>query len=226
LQGEEEKAEFVKTFRDLLHIKSSLETFAEFSFEDLGIPEQEFYDYQSKYLDIYEERKNNENEVESILDQIDFELELTVRDIVNFDYIILLIVGLKNISSQVVKDKKIDEILSIFDRDARLRKKKDLIRKFIEENLPKISESDDVEKVFVEFWASERADNLKNIAENENIPLDKFEELIGEYLYTQKIPRGQDIVDLMPKQPRLLERQGIISRIKSAIENIVDIFEW
>ena len=225
LQGEEEKAEFVKTFRDLLHIKSSLETFAEFSFEDLGITEQEFHNYQSKYLDVYEERKNSD-EVESILDQIDFELELTVRDIVNFDYIILLIAGLKNIGSSVVREKKIDEILNIFDRDVKLRKKKDLIRKFIEENLPKIAKSDDVEKAFVEFWESEKADNLKTVAEDENIPLDKFEELIGEYLYTQKMPRGQDIADLMPEQPKLLERQGLINRIKSAIENIVDIFEW
>ncbi len=226
LQGEEEKAVFVKTFRDLLRIKSSLETFAEFSFKELGISEQEFYDYQSKYLDIHEERKDNESETESILDQIDFELELTVRDIVNFDYIIHLIAGLKNISSKAVREKKTEEILRLFDRDVKLRKKKDLIKKFIEENLPKIDKADDVEKVFSEFWASERSGNLKDIAENENIPLDKFEELIGNYLYTQRLPHGQDIVDLLPEQPRILERQGIIDRIKSAIENIVDIFEW
>lgn len=226
LQGEEEKAEFVKTFRDLLRIKSSLETFAEFSFNELGITEQEFYDYQSKYLDIHEERKNNENDAESILDQIDFELELTVRDIINFDYIIQLIAGLKNISSDVVRKKKTEEILRIFDRDVKLRKKKDLIRKFIEENLPKISKSDDVEKMFSEFWASERADVLKKVALSENIPIEKFEQLIGEYLYTQKFPREQDIADLMPEQPKILERQGIIDRIKNAIENIVDIFEW
>lgn len=226
LQGEEEKAVFVKTFRDLLRIKSSLETFAEFSFGELGITEQEFYDYQSKYLDIYEERKNHESGDESILDQIDFELELTVRDIINFDYIIQLIAGLKNISSDAVRKKKTEDILRIFDRDTKLRKKKDLIRKFIEENLPKIDKSDDVEKVFSEFWASERSDVLKSIAQTENIPLDKFEHLIGEYLYTQRLPHGQDIVDLLPEPPRILERQGIIDRIKGAIENIVDIFEW
>jgi type I restriction enzyme R subunit len=56
LQGEQAKAVFVKTFRDLLRIKSLLETFAEFSFDGLGISEQEFYDYQSKYLDIHEEQ--------------------------------------------------------------------------------------------------------------------------------------------------------------------------
>ena len=43
LKSEEEKAVFVKTFRDLLRIKSSLETFAEFSFSDIGITEQELY---------------------------------------------------------------------------------------------------------------------------------------------------------------------------------------
>jgi len=226
LKGEEEKAIFVKTFRDLLRIKSSLETFAEFSFENLGISEQEFYDYQSKYLDIYEERKNDDSGIESILDQIDFELELTIRDIINFDYIILLIAGLKNISNDTIREKKAEDILKIFDRDARLRKKKDLIKKFIEENLPKIAKADDVEKSFSEFWASERSETLKKLAKDENIPTENIEKLIGEYLYTQKLPREQDIADMLPEQPRIMERRVIISRIKSAIENIVDMFEW
>ena len=226
LQGEEERAEFVKTFRDLLRIKSSLETFADFSFTDLGITEQEFYDYQSKYLDIYEDRKNSEAGPESILDQIDFEIELTVRDIINFDYIIQLLVGLKNITSDIVRQKKTEEILHLFDRDVQLRKKKDLIKKFIENNLPKLGVKGDVEKAFGDFWTSERAKTLKGIAKSENIPVEKLEKLIGEYLYTQKLPHGQDIVDVLPETPKILERQGIIERIKGAVENIVDMFEW
>ena len=83
-----------------------------------------------------------------------------------------------------------------------------------------------MEKAFAEFWSSERSETLKNIAKSENIPVEKIEELIGEYLYTQKLPNGQDIVDLLPEAPRLLQRQGIIDRIKSAIENIVDMFDW
>ncbi len=226
LQGEEEKASFVKSFRDLLRIKSSLETFAEFSFDDLGISEQEFYDYQSKYLDIHEERKKHDPEKESILDQIDFELELTVRDVVDFDYIIQLIAGLKDISSDAVREKKTEEILKLFDRDVKLRKKKELIKKFIEENLPKVGKDGNVEEAFEKFWSSERSTALKDVAQTENIPLEKFEQVIGEYLYTQKLPHSQDIIDLLPEAPKILERQGIIDRIKNAIENIVDIFEW
>jgi type I restriction enzyme R subunit len=226
LQGESERAEFVKTFRDLLRIKSSLETFAEFSFKDLGINEQEFYDYQSKYLDVYEDRKKHDGQTESILDQIDFEIELTIRDVINFDYILKLIAGLKNISSDTIRKKKTEEILRLFDRDVQLRKKKDLIKQFIEENLPKLGKNGDVEKAFNEFWSSERSNALKNIAKSERISIDDFEKLIGEYLYTQKLPHGQDIVDLLPTAPKILERQGIVDRIKDAIQNIVDIFEW
>lgn len=226
LQSEEEKAVFVKLFRDLLRIKSSLETFSEFSFTKLPLSEQEFYDYQSKYLDIYEARKSSAANAESILDQIDFELELTIRDIINFDYIILLIAGLKDITSDTLRDKKTSEILKLFDRDIQLRRKKDLIKKFIEENLPKISKSENVAKAFNDFWNSERSKNLKQIAESENIPLEKLEGLIGEYLYSQKLPRGQDIADMLPTPPKILERESIIGRIKSAIKNIVDIFEW
>ena len=38
----------------------------------------------------------------------------------------------------------------------------------------------------------------------ENIPVEKFEKLIGEYLYTQKLPHGQDIVDMLPEAPKIL----------------------
>ncbi len=226
LQSDEDKETFVKAFRDLLRIKSSLETFAEFNFKNMSISSQEFYDYQSKYLDIYEERKTHEVGDESILDQIDFEIELTRRDIINFDYIILLLAGLKNIKSDSVREKKTEEVLHIFDRDIQLRKKKDLIKKFIEENLPKIDKSASIEKAFNEFWSSERSNVLKKIAKKENIPIEKIEHIIDEYLYTQKLPKGQDIADLLPETPRILERQSIINRIKTAIQNIVDVFEW
>jgi len=226
LQGETEKAEFVKSFRDLLRVKASLETFAEFSFDVLDISEQEFYDYQSKYLDIHEERKNINAEKESILDQIDFELELTIKDLIDFDYIIKLIAGLKNITSAKVREKKTEDLLRIFDRDVKLRKKKDLIRQFIEENLPKIKNQDDVEKAFNKFWNSKRLDSLKKVAKKENIPEEKFENLIGEYLYTQKLPRDQEIADSVTGGVKILGRQGVIDRIKQAIQNIIELFEW
>jgi type I restriction enzyme, R subunit len=226
LRGEQEKANFVQAFRDLLRLKSSLETFAEFSFEDLGITEQEFYDYQSKYLDIHAGIKDREAEKESILDQIDFELELTVRDLINFDYIIQLIAGLKNITSDAVRTKKTEDILKVFDHDVNLRKKKELVKKFIEESLPRIGRSEEVEAAFAEFWTSERANKLRNLSESEHITPEAIEALIGEYLYTDRLPSGEDIVERLPERPRLMEHKSVVNRIREAIKDIVDVFEW
>lgn len=226
LRGEEERADFVQTFRALLRMRSSLETFVEFNYEDLGISEQEFDDYQSKYLDIFETRKLQRDQKESILDEIDFELELTVRDLVNFDYIIQLIAGLKEMTSDKLREEKIEEILRIFDRDAKLRKKKELIRKFIEESLPKVRRLEDVEGAFSKFWSHERSNILKHLAKSEKIPLDRVEDLLGEYVYTQKMPRDQRIVDLMPKKPDILKRGTIADRIRKSLKDIVEIFEW
>jgi len=56
----------------------------------------------------------------------------------------------------------------------------------------------------------------KNIATTEKIPLKEFQKLIREYLYTQRLPQDQVIVDLIPEQdqPHILERKGVIDRIK------------
>ena len=35
-----------------------------------------------------------------------------------------------------------------------------------------------------------------------NISTEKIEQLVGEYLYTQKLPQGQEIVDLLPEVPK------------------------
>lgn len=225
LMGEEEKSEFVKSFRDLLRIKSSLETFAEFNMGELGISEQEFYDYQSKYLDIYEERKKSDMDKESVLDEIDFEIELTRTDNINYDYIIRLIIGLQNLKSTKDREKKTEEILNVLDRDVKLRKKKDLIKKFIEDNLPTLSSKENIEDAFSKYWDNQKLEKIKEIATNENIDQEKIENMIGEYLYTQKLPRDQKIVDMLPPL-KLLERRGIVDRVKGAILNVVDVFEW
>jgi len=54
---------------------------------------------------------------------------------------------------------------------------------------------------------------------------ERIEKLIGEYMYTQKFPRKQEIADMLPYNPPYLKREGIISRIKKAIESIIGIFE-
>jgi type I restriction enzyme R subunit len=115
LISEEEQFEFVKLFRELLRTKNILVTFADFSFETLGIDEQTFEDYKSKYLDIYDKVRNeNEKEKVSILDDVDFELELIRRDEINIDYILNLLSNLSDApeSKQAEQKKAILDLVS------------------------------------------------------------------------------------------------------------------
>lgn len=227
LKSEELRQEFVRAFRELMRMKSAMESLAEFDFADLGIEEQEFFDYQSKYLDIYDELKTrSDDEPVSILDEVDFELELTTRDVVNYDYIIKLIAGLKEATTDKAHEKKVEEILGVFDRDARLRKKKDLVREFIEENLPDISHSEEVEAAFEDYWQAKEHAYLKKVAETEAVDVEDLHELVGEYLYTDRLPRGEQIISKLPEKPPILKRHKIVNKVKGAIAEVVEIFEW
>ena len=96
LENEEKERLFVQIFRELIRLKNILGWFADFSFDHLGIDEQKFEDYKSKYLDIYDKVKSeNRKEKVSVLDDVDFEVELIWRDDVNVAYIIRLLAKLK-----------------------------------------------------------------------------------------------------------------------------------
>ena len=124
------------------------------------------------------------------------------------------------------RQKKTEEIHRVFDRNARLRKKKDLVREFIEENLPQVALSEEVEAAFEEFWDKKEHEYLKEVADDEGINVDDLHELVGEYLYTDRLPRGKQIIGMLDEKPRILEYQGIVDRIKGAISEAVEIFKW
>jgi type I restriction enzyme R subunit len=52
LQSEEEELAFVQAFRALLRTKNVLASYTDFSWDELGIDEQTFKYYETKYLDL------------------------------------------------------------------------------------------------------------------------------------------------------------------------------
>jgi type I restriction enzyme R subunit len=102
LESEEAEAQFVQAFRKLMRAINVLQSYTDFDWEDLLIDEQEFVDYKSKYLDLYEKvKRDNEKQKTSILDDIDFELELIHRDQINVAYILKLLAQLKGEKASV-----------------------------------------------------------------------------------------------------------------------------
>ena len=225
LESEEDELAFAKAFRELMRTLNVLKTFTEFTFEDISINEQTFEDYKSKYLDLRDKVKR-ENSVEkvSILNDIDFELELIHRDEINVTYILKLLANLKNLVSVEEQEKQLKNIMDIVAGDTQLRSKRELIEKFINEHLPTIEDSEDIPDEFVQFMTVEKLQAIKALSKEENLDSEKLEKLIGDYMFTEKIPLRDDIIDTMNIRPSLKERKTKAERITNKVLEFVETF--
>lgn len=224
LETEDDEYKFIKTFRELMRIKNVLVTFADFSFDDLAMSEQEFADYASKYGDLYDKvRSDRAREKVSILEDVDFELELLHRDEINVAYILRLLANYNNAAPEEKEriNKRISDLLAT---DVQLRSKRELILEFIDKNLPEVADEDRITDEFDIFWNKKRKEAFENLCREENIPPEKVSQIIGEYLFTERTPLPQTIVDLLANKPKLLERKTIVERITDKILKYVDVF--
>lgn len=222
LPSETEKLEFVKAFRELMRLKNVLNTFTEFSYDDLDISEQDFEDYQSKYLDIRDDVKNDKEKV-SILDDIDFELELIRRDEINVAYILTLLAKLHEAKPKEHKQLK-KAISDMLASEIEMRSKKELIERFIEENLPLIRDSELVADEFETFWTVEKKKALKDLSKEENLDFKKLIDVISNYLFTEKVPLRDEVIGIMNERPSLRQRASLSERITNKIIDFVKTF--
>ena len=224
LATEEDEFAFVKAFRELMRLKNVLTTFTEFTFDDLSMQEQMFEDYKSKYLDLFDKvKQNRQKEKVSILNDIDFELELIHRDEVNVSYILKLLAKLKN-ASRAEKERQEKALLDLISGEAQLRSKRELIEKFIQENMPLIEDPEDIPEAFENFWDSERKSALDQLSKDEKLQYDRVEEVIGDYLFTEKKPLREDVIGMMVKRPSLKERASTAERVTQKIMDFVETF--
>jgi type I restriction enzyme R subunit len=224
LESEEDEAAFVQAFRKLLRNLNVLQSYTDFNWEDLPIDEQEFEDYKGKYLDLYEKVKREaQKEKVSILDDIDFEIELIHRDRINVAYIIKLLAQLKGAKiSEAQAQKK--AIIDLLGGDVLLRSKRELIEKFIDENLPFIHDLDAIEDEFDQFWQEQKVLALGKLCEEENLSKDQFKALIDAYIYSGQEPIRDDVFKCLDNRPSILEAREIGERILEKMKEFVDVF--
>ena len=225
LPDENAQYEFIQRFRELLKLKNVITSFTDYKEGDLALAEQSFEDYKSKYLDIYERVKHeNQNEKDSILNDVDFEVVLIHRDQINVAYIILLLTEwLKNGGKGKKADrlkKQIDDYLS---GEIQLRSKRVLIEQFIEESLNGLS-PDGVPEEFESFWAKKKRDAVEELCSTEKLNKEKLEKLIENYQFTNQPPRSGELVAALDYKPTILERKSVISRIGDSINRFIETF--
>ncbi|MEO1954126.1 MAG: type I restriction endonuclease subunit R [Campylobacterales bacterium] len=226
LNNEDTKLAFIKAFREIIRVKNILDGFSDFKWSDLKMQNQEFEDYKSKYLDMYEEIGGNAgNGIEkvSILEDVDFELELIHKDEINVLYILKLLVIYKN-ADEKEKQKQKENINNIINGNASLRSKRELIEKFINENLMQISDDNSIDDEFDKFLDVEKTTAFKKLCEEENLNCEEVQKVVDTYLYDERKPLNSDIVKTLNFKPKLLERKKVVPRILEKIVKFVEVY--
>lgn len=207
-----------------MRVQNVLATFTEFTYDDLGMNEQTFENYKSKYLDLYESVKaDNQKEKVSILNDIDFELELIRKDEINVAYILTLLAKLYGAKPKD-REQQRKAISDMMSSDTQLRSKKELIEKFISQNMPSISDSDNIESAFDVFWTNEKKKAIRQLSDEEDLDYTNLVATVSQYLFTQKKPLRDEVIALMNSRPSLKERATASKRITSKIMGFVETF--
>ena len=228
LETEDNKLNFIELFKNIVRVMNRLETFTDFSFDDLDIEKDEFESFKSKYIDMYDTliggRKDGDKT--SVIDEIDFEIELLRKDSINVAYIVSLIKNLNSKESSFAKD--VEFILRTLESVPSLRNKRELLEKFIEENkaILTFDSKEDVESNLAEFLKKEKEKAIQDMINEEELKPEVVGEIIDKCEFTERTADYSDIKDSFIKKPSILKLKPRIETIQHKIEDILDKFNF
>ena len=249
LQSENDNKNFVLAFRDIIRKHAEIQIYEDYSedADDLGLTEQQFNDYKSKYLDITVGFINPpvtppvvaEDPVpygsNQGLEDIDFCLELLHSDIINVAYILELIADLDPYSDDY--SAKRQHIIDTMIKDAGMRGKAKLIDGFIKKNVDEDKENfmtgrnkadgtNELEERLNQYIVSERNKAICDLADEEQISSEVLNLYIKEYDYLQK--EQPEIIQkaLREKHLGLIKTRKALTRILDRLRCIIRTFSW
>ena len=211
--------------------------------EELAMPEQEFMDFRSKYLDmalgntVPDNQEAADPEVpygeQQTIEDIDFCLELLHSDIINVAYILQLIADL-NPSDEDYQERR-RQIIDTMIKDAEMRNKAKLIDGFIQQNVDedrdnfervKADGTMDLESRLNNYVKEERNKAIEQLAKTEGVPVEVLDRFLSEFDYLKKM-KTEIIQEAVREQHLGLSKtRKAVKRILAALNNIINIFNW
>lgn len=229
IEAESEEYKFIVRFRELTRTLTSLKTFCEFEFteEVVGISDQEYQDFRSKYFRLYEKSKK-EVEKTSILKDIDFEIELMCTDKINVEYILKLIASIDLTNPKDIKSKrrKISEELDKTG-DESLRLKKDLLKDFLDRVIPKLKSTDTVSDELDSYLEKAKNEEINKFADEINLEPEDVKRFIAEEEFSGFI-NNENLQKIVKEKVKggLKEKRKIKNKIKEFVFNHIKKFNY
>jgi len=225
LKGIKAKEKFIKAFRSVLRKHNVLSNDTDFKFDDVDITKQELADYGSKYRDLQPTVKLYKEEAvkESILGEIDFEIELLGTTKVDADYILDLL-G-KMVGSDVEgKEKLKEKLLRQITNDIKQHSKRELIQRFIEEQLVHIENPMNIADALEDFFANEREKALFKLSTEYAVKPEQLGEVIDRYVWLgQEVPK-EEMTDLLKGKHSYMQTRKLSTNLSEAVNGYAETY--
>lgn len=216
--GEQNKKDFISLFGAILRLKNILTAFDAFEGNEI-IPDRDIQDYQSIYIDLWQEIKPGKSEKENINDDIVFEIELIRQVEINIDYILMLVAKYHDGNCE---DKKIlVTIDKAINSSIQLRSKKDLIENFIRT----VDASIEADKDWRRFVLEQKETDLSAIITEERLKPEETRKFIDNSFRDGTLKTtGTDIDKIMPPVSRfggggrMAKKQGVTQKLMKFFE--------
>lgn len=218
--GEESEKRFIGLYGSLLKSINILSSFDQFEGQEI-LSDRQLQDYQSNYLDLQEKwRKRRGADKENINDDLVFETELIRQVEVNIDYILLLVQ--KYHDTNCTNKEILVNISKAIGSSMQLRSKKELIENFI----GSVNADTDVEQSWKDFVRQQKAEDLKELIESENLRPEETERFIeSSFRDGQVRTTGTDIDKILPPMSRFGGSGNRQEKKKTVVERLQTFFE-
>ena len=218
--GEESEKRFIGLYGSLLKSINILSSFDQFEGQEI-LSDRQLQDYQSNYLDLQEKwRKRRGADKENINDDLVFEAELIRQVEVNIDYILLLVQ--KYHDTNCTNKEILVNISKAIGSSMQLRSKKELIENFI----GSVNADTDVEQSWKDFVRQQKAEDLKELIESENLRPEETERFIeSSFRDGQVRTTGTDIDKILPPMSRFGGSGNRQEKKKTVVEKLQTFFE-
>ena len=226
---EETKKDFIRLFGELLRLRNLLSVFDDFDETTKIISDMDFADYKGWYNNYYEEfrRSKEDNDKETINDDLVFEIELMRHDQINIKYILDLIQ--KYHDSNCKDAELVVRISREIAGSPDMRDKRELIERFIERMTAE--KGKDVGDEWIKYIEQEKENELKAIIKEENLKEQETKIFIERAFKNGYITEtGTGIAKILPPSNPFLpesgeKKQTVIAKLKEYLKKFINTIE-
>ena len=218
--GEEAQKAFIRLYGTILKLRNILAVFDRFEGMEI-LSERDLQDYQSIYLDLYQEFRGKEKaEKDAINDDIVFEMELIKQVEINIDYILMLI---RKYRDSQMQDKEIAiSIAKSIDSSLELRNKKELIEAF----LASLTPDGDIDDEWRAFVAARKEEELERIIQEEKLRPEAAREFMQNAFRDGFLQvNGTALTKVLPPVSRFTPTGDRAKKRETVLEKLTAYFE-